>query len=149
MSEYDELVKGARAWKVGPFDDYAEKVALVGDLCDAIEALVGEVKELTADVDALIADVSSLGDNLDKVAAERDYFRDAFRDCANREAVILQREADRAKASQAEVERLKGVLGEVKRRSQIDPGPLPHESQVLVKLQSCFEIARSALEAKP
>ena len=142
MSEYDELVKGARAWKVGPFDDYAEKVALVGDLCDAIEALVGDVKELTADVDALIADVSSLGDNLDKVAGERDYFRDAFKDCANREAMILQREAERARASQSEVERLKGVLGDIKRNADCgcDPG--------LFRWQTLSEITK-ALEAKP
>ena len=68
--------------------------------------------------------------------------RDLWKSDADRQRQL--REDDKA-----EVERLKGVLGEVKRRSQIDPGPLPHESQVLVKLQSCFEIARSALEAKP
>ena len=146
MSEYDELVKGARAWKVGPFDDYAEKVALVGDLCDAIEALAGDVKELTADVDALIADVSSLGDNLDKVAAERDYFRDAFKDCANREAMILQREAERARASQSEVERLKGVLARMREGLELiangATGYLDRDSELAA-------IARVALEAKP
>lgn len=60
MSDNKELVRVARAWKVSPFDDYAGKVALVGQLCDALEvadeatrALIAEVRELGAEVERL------------------------------------------------------------------------------------------------
>ena len=41
------------------------------DAADALEAMAGEVERLTSDVDAL-------GDNLEKVVAERDRLKDAL-----------------------------------------------------------------------
>jgi hypothetical protein len=66
-------------------------------LADALAVRADEVKELTSDVSALIADASALGDNLDKVAAERDYFRSAFAECVNQNSRLMQREAERAR----------------------------------------------------
>lgn len=99
--------------------------------------------------------------------------KDDLAEQSNEWCGIAERETKRAEAAEAEVERLKEraweiakigmkrgadirdykkevaklkeALGDVKRWSQIDLGPLPHESQVLVKLQACFEIARRAL----
>lgn len=80
MSDNKELVRVARAWKVSPFDDYAGKVALVGQLCDALEvadeaarALIAEVRELEAEVERLRQVLATLATETNISQEERKY----------------------------------------------------------------------------
>ena len=82
MSEYDELVGKLRTYYG---DDLACRMLLM-DARHALEALAGEVERLTSDVDAL-------GDNLEKVVAERDRLKAAL-DIAKAHAKQNQRARD-------------------------------------------------------
>ena len=88
MSEYDELVGKLRTYYG---DDLACRMLLM-DARHALEALAGEVERLTSDVDAL-------GDNLEKVVAERDRLKAALQDCIDAYDFVIVDEYDRGWSS--------------------------------------------------
>ena len=120
-----ELVKRLQRIQVGMANE--EEDAVLAAIA-ALEALAGEVERLTSDVDAL-------GDNLEKVVAERDRFLAGGLEADNR----TFRATRRAEAAEAERDRLKAVLDIAKdhakqnqrARDLVSPYPSDHAKRIV------------------
>lgn len=117
--------------------------ALIGGTVEDVDTLAEAAKIAAAKYIPILREAQR---RIEALEGERDYFRDAFAECADQNSRLMQREADTFKALEGEVARLRVALQEIADHATSD------EDDESISYSDCgaddlIEMARKAIHA--